>query len=472
MYYLVLFITLLSFLPIFFILKKIRSTTRLPPGSLGIPIIGQSLSFLRAMKANTAGKWCEDRVKKYGPISKLTLFGTPTVFIHGQAANKFVFTNDTLNSQQPKSFRTLFGKRNLLELSGKDHKHVRGALMAFLKPEVLKQYVGKMDGEVRKHFEMHWQGKETVTVLPLMKTLTFNILWSLLFNLEHGARRKKFAMLFEQMVQGLWSIPINLPFTRFNRSIQATSRIQNIIMDVIQEKRSRKQEAYPHKDLIATLVSLRGDDNTILLSDQEIVDNVRTVMVAGHETSAGLLTLCIRHLANDPVVYAAILKEQQEIATSKTSEEPLTWDDLAKMKYTWRAALEILRIVPPIFGAFRRTLKDTEFGGYLIPKGWQVFWAANMTHMNDSIFSEPSKFDPSRFENQASIPPYCYVAFGAGPRICPGYEFTRIEILVTMHYLVTQYTWKLCCKDDNLSRDPMVIPTQGLPIQIEQKNRL
>ncbi|KAF5186635.1 Cytochrome p450, partial [Thalictrum thalictroides] len=267
MYYLLLFFTFFSFLPIFFILKKRRSSNRLPPGSLGIPIIGQSLSFARALRDNTAEKWLEDRVNKYGPISKLTLFGKPTIFIHGQEANKFVFTGNSLNNQQPTSVQTLLGKRNLTGVSGQDHKRLRGALMTFLKPEVLKQYVGKMDREIKKHFEMHWQGKETVT---------------------------------------------------------------------------------------------------------EIVDNVRSVMFAGYDTIATLTTFMIRHLASDPVVYAEILKEQEEIDAQKSSsEELLTWDDLAKMKYTWRVALEILRIIPPAFGGFRRTQKDTEFGGYVIPEGWQ-----------------------------------------------------------------------------------------------------
>jgi cytochrome P450 len=97
--------------------------------------------------------------------------------------------------------------------------------------------------------------------------------------------------------------------------------------------------------------------------------------------------------------------------------------------------------------------------------GVQILWAALMTHMDSSIFPEPSKFDPSRFENQASVPPYTFVAFGAGPRICPGYEFARIETLVTIHYLVTQFTWKLCA-DNSFSRDPMPVPTQGLPIKL------
>ena len=126
--------------------------------------IGQSLGLLRAMRANTAENWLEQRIKKYGPISKLSLFGKPTIFIYGPAANKFVFTSDstTLSNQQTQSSRTILGDRNILELSGEDHKRVRGALVSFLKPESLKQYVGKMDEAVKKHLEMHWQGKQQV----------------------------------------------------------------------------------------------------------------------------------------------------------------------------------------------------------------------------------------------------------------------------------------------------------------------
>lgn len=67
-----------------------------------------------------------------------------------------------------------------------------------------------------------------------------------------------------------------------------------------------------------------------------------------------------------------IVAEQEEIARSKPSGEFLTWEDLAKMKYTWKVAMETLRMVPPVFGGFRKAMKDIEYGGYLIPKGWQV----------------------------------------------------------------------------------------------------
>ncbi|PSR96288.1 Cytochrome P450 716B1 like [Actinidia chinensis var. chinensis] len=432
------FLSLCLFIvPIFFLLLKRGSKPSkrlpLPPGSLGIPIVGQSLIFLRQLKANTADKWFEERAKKYGPISKLSLFGKPTVFIHGQAANKFVFTSDssTISNQQVASVRAILGERNITELSGEDHKRVRDALVSFLKPECLKQYIEKMDAEVRRHIDMHWEGHQKVTVRQMS--------------------------------------PI------YNRGLQATTRIRNIVIDLMREKRvelEQKGASISHQDLITCLLSIGQKNNKEGMFEDEIVHNVVTIMIAGHDTSSVLLTFIIRLLANDPTICASVVQEQEKIAKSKASGEWLTWEDLAKMKYTWKVALETLRIVPPVFGGFRKAMKDIEYGGYLIPKRWQIFWVKSMTHMDGDIFQDPSKYDPMRFENQASIPPYCFIPFGAGPRICPGYEFARIETLVTIHYLVTRFTWKLYCTDNGFSRDPTAIPAQGLPIQIVPKKIL
>ncbi|KAK4420767.1 cytochrome [Sesamum alatum] len=466
----------LLFLPILFLLTRRRKPLkRVPPGSLGIPILGQSVGLLRAMRANTAEKWIAERAKRYGPISKMSLFGRPTVFIYGQAANKFVFTSDgsKLSNQQTDSVRMILGDRCLLELSGEDHKRVRNALASFLKPDSLKNYVGKIEDEVMRHLEMHWQGKQKVTVLPLMKTLTFNIICSLLFGLERGARRAAFVEYFQQMIEGMWSIPINMPFTRFNRSLKASAKVRKMLQDLIYEKRTELEKgASSHQDLITCLLSIRGHDNNGLVSEDEIVHNVMLIMVAGHDTSSVLITFIIRLLANDKSILEAVLKEQEEIRKSKLSGELLTWEDLGKMKYTWRVAMETLRTIPPIFGGFRKTVEDIEYQGYLIPKGWQIFWVTSMTHMDGNIFPEPSKFDPDRFGNAAAIPPYCYVPFGGGPRICPGYEFAKIETLVTIHHLITRFTWKLCCNDDSFRRDPMPAPAQGLPVQIVSKKLL
>ncbi|GMP65382.1 hypothetical protein CsSME_00026200 [Camellia sinensis var. sinensis] len=278
------------------------------------------------------------------------------------------------------------------------------------------------------------------------------------------------------MIGGMWSIPINLPFTRYNHSLRASSRVQEMLKELVREKRIELQQkgTSSHQDLITCLLNIHGKDNEEALSDDEIVHNVMLVMVAGHDTSSVLITFIVRLLADDPTIHAGVVQEQEDIAKSKSSGELLTLDDLAKMKYTWKVAMETLRMFPPIFGRFRKTLKDVEYGGYLIPQGWQVniLGYKHDSHGRKHIPRTITKFDPARFENQATIPPYSFVSFGGGPHSCLGYGFARIETLVSIHYLVTQLTWKLCYTDNSFSRDPMPIPTQGLPIQIEPKKLL
>ncbi|KAL7212133.1 hypothetical protein ACSBR2_014908 [Camellia fascicularis] len=171
--------------------------------------------------------------------------------------------------------------------------------------------------------------------------------------------------------------------------------MKTILMDLISEKRValERNGASPCQDLITCLLCIGNEDNSSLLSDEEIKDDAVIIMIGGYNTSSILFTLLIRFLANEPSIYAAIVEA----------------------------------------------------------------WTASMSYMDGTIFPNPSKIDPTRFEQHAQALPYCFVAFGGGPIMCPGYEFTRIETLAMIHYLVTQTTWKLSCIDDSFCRDLMPI---------------
>lgn len=157
----------LLFFVVLILMRKQKKKHRLPPGSLGIPIIGQSLQLLQAMRANRGEDWLRQRINRYGPISKLNVFGNRSVLVHGPAANKFIYTSNekVLSNQQPTSIRRLLGQNNLLELSGEDHKRVRGAMMSFLNPEALRLSIHSMDQEIRLHLNQHWLNKHQIKVI-------------------------------------------------------------------------------------------------------------------------------------------------------------------------------------------------------------------------------------------------------------------------------------------------------------------
>ena len=99
----------------------------------------------------------------------------------------------------------------------------------------------------------------------------------------------------------------------------------------------------------------------------------------------------------------------------------------------------------------------------------QLHWNVFATHKNPEYFPEPEKFDPSRFEGQGP-PPFSYVPFGGGPRMCPGRSYARLEILVFMHNLVTRFKWEMVFPDEKMVMDPIPVPTKGLPIRLYPHN--
>jgi len=135
------------------------------------------------------------------------------------------------------------------------------------------------------------------------------------------------------------------------------------------------------------------------------------------------------------------------------------------MKYSWNVASEVLRIAPPTPGMFREALTDFTYAGFSIPKGWKIFWTMASTHKNPQYFPEPEKFDPSRFEGDGP-PPYSYVPFGGGPRMCPGKDFARLVILVFISHVVGRFKWVKLIPNEKIVFNPLPTPEKGLPIRL------
>nr|GMD57747.1 beta-amyrin 28-oxidase-like [Ipomoea batatas] len=157
--------------------------------------------------------------------------------------------------------------------------------------------------------------------------------------------------------------------------------------------------------------------------------------------------------------------EQMEIAKSKGPNERLSWEDIQKMKYSWNVACEALRLFPPGQGAFREAVTDFTYAGFTIPKGWKTFWCVYSTHKNPKYFSEPEKFDPSRFEGSGPAP-FTFVPFGGGPRMCPGKEYARLEVLVFMHNVVTNFKMEKLVPDEKIVFHASPVPVNGLPVRL------
>ncbi|KAM0889178.1 hypothetical protein ACQ4PT_027872 [Festuca glaucescens] len=115
---------------------------------------GPLTPVLRTAHANRCNRWIQNRIDRYGPVWKASVLRTPTVFLTGLAANKFIFFSSALRARTPRSFQRIFGEKSIVDMHGDDHRRIRGALMEFLRPDMLKLYVGSVDAKVRRHLEL------------------------------------------------------------------------------------------------------------------------------------------------------------------------------------------------------------------------------------------------------------------------------------------------------------------------------
>ncbi|KAI3794851.1 hypothetical protein L1987_37491 [Smallanthus sonchifolius] len=285
-------------------------------------------------------------------------------------------------------------------------------------------------------------------------------------SLEEPNYIAKLGSMFNIVLKGILELPIDFPGTRFYSANKAAAAIRTELMMIIKARRVELEEgkASSSQDLLSHLLT-SSDENGRYLTEKEIANNILLLLFAGHDTSAVSITLLIKSLGEHPDVYDKVLKEQLEICKAKEAGELLKWGDIQKMRYSWNVVSEVMRLNPPIVGAFREALVDIEYADYIIPKGWKVYWSAACTHKDAANFEDVTRFDPSRFEG-AGPTPFTYVPFGGGPRMCLGKEFARLEVLAFLHNIVTNFKWDLLIPDEKIEYDPMATPVKGLPIRL------
>ncbi|KAM5555335.1 beta-amyrin 28-monooxygenase [Rosa sericea] len=464
----------ISLLVLFYKHRSQFTGNDLPPGRVGYPVIGETYEFLSSARKGHPEKFISDRVNKYSSqIFKTSLIGEKTAFFCGNTCNKFLFSkeNKFVTVWWPSTVDKIFPSSTETSSSVEEGRKMRKMLPNFLKLDALQRYFTTMDQCAQSHFADRWENQNEVKVFPLVKDYTFKLAARLFVSLEDQKDVEKLSKPFHLMNAGIMSMPIDFPGTPFNKAIKAANLIRKDMYKIIKQRNVDLTEgkASPTQDILSHMLST-CDEHGTYLKESDIADKILGMLVAGFDTLTVALTFIVKYMGELPHIYDAVYKEQMEIANSKAPGESLKWDDLQKMKYSWNVAQEVLRLAPPVQGAFRVALADFAINGFKIPKGWKLYWSPLSTHKNADVFPEPEKFDPSRFEGKGPAP-YTYVPFGGGPRMCPGNEYSRVVILVFMHNLVKRFKWEKVFLNEKTTIAPFPIPTKGLPVRLFHHHR-
>ncbi len=434
------------------------SSLPFPPGSLGLPIVGETISFL------SDRDFQKKRLSKYGKVFKTNIFGNPTVVMVGAEANQFLFKNENkyVVSTWPKSTRILLGQDSLSVRSGSFHTSRRKLLAQAFQPRALASYIPTMEKFTTSYLQK-WEQMQTLTWYPELRDYTFDIASSLLIGTDGGSQTP-IAQLFEDWCAGLFSLPIPLPWTSFGKALRCREGLLQQIESIV---RKRQQEENFGEDALSLLIQAKDEEGNSL-SLNELKDQVLLLLFAGHETlTSAIASFCLL-TAQNPEVLDRLRSEQKQLSLSS----PLTLEQLKQMTYLEQVLKEVLRVVPPVGGGFRKVIETFEFNGYQIPQDWSIQYQIAETHKDSNIYLDGDRFDPDRFapdraeDKQQS---FGYVPFGGGLRECLGKEFARLEMRIFASMLVRDYEWELLPNQDlNMVVIPTPHPRDGLKINFRR----
>jgi cytochrome P450 len=234
-----------------------------------------------------------------------------------------------------------------------------------------------------------------------------------------------------RMVYGIFGMPTWMPHPGRTRMHHAEAELRQGVRDLLQERRS---SASRHDDLMQRLMDARNPDNGQPMSDEMLIDNLLTFFLAGHETTAKALTWTLYLLARSPEWCERVRAEVGRVV----GDGPIEARHIDELVETQQVLKESMRLYPPAPIISRVAARDTELGGAELKAGTQVVVPIYAAHRHKARWTDPDRFDPTRFtpENEARIPRYQYLPFGAGPRICIGMAFAMIEATAILATLV------------------------------------
>jgi cytochrome P450 len=357
----------------------------------------------------------------------------------------------------------------LLTSDGEFWKRQRKLAAPALHAKRIAAYAETMVGYTLKMLD-NWQDGARLDISHEMTNLTMMIVAKSLFNLDasHDAERVGAAVEVIQSMAGPPPlIPAWVPTPKELNKRRTLRELNEIIYRLIADWHAKGVD---NGDLLSMLL-LAEDDDGRHMTDEQARDEIVTLFLAGHETTANTLNWTWTLLAKNPDVEAKLHDELHRVLGDRMP----TLADLEHLKYTDMVIKESMRLYPPAWIIGREALEDVELGEYFIPKGSQVNCIFYFAQHDPRWWDEPEAFRPERFspENEANFNKYAYIPFSAGPRVCIGNSFAMMEARLLLATIAQRYRLSLA-PGQMVAMNPMITlnPKGGLPMIVHAREHI
>jgi len=396
-------------------------------------------------------QFMEDCAKRYGDIftARVATGFIPVVFVSNPQALQEILTGDTKEFEAPgesnKIMAPLLGKQSVIALSSDRHRRQRQLMMPPFHGERMRTY-GEVIGDVTEQVMNQWQQGKPFCVRSSTQAITLRVMMKAVFGLNEDARGEQIEHLLVAMMEEM-SVPFSaamLYFPALQRDLGALTpwgnflrrqqQTDNLLYEEMQQRRAKPD---PNRTDILSLLMAARDEAGEPMTDEELRDELMTLLVAGHETTATAIAWALYWIHKLPSVREKLLQELDSLGENPDPSAIFKLPDLNAV------CSETLRIYPVGMLTFPRVPKvPVTLGGYDIEPGTILMGSIYLTHQREDLYPEPKQFKPERFlERQYS--PYEYLPFGGGARRCIGYAFALFEMKVALAKILSRLELEL-----------------------------
>lgn len=407
----------------------------------------QILRILRLILQPT--HYMEDNVARYGPMFKIGgETSPPLVYVGDPEVVREIFMLDASAASTGQSngvLRVMVGEHSILMQDGDPHQRQRKLLMPPFHGDRLRSY-GQLICDVTRQISASWQPGQTFVARPPMQELTLNVILQAVFGLRQGERLSQLQRLMGTMLDS-FAYPISASFLFFpslqqdwgswspwGRFLRLREQVRQLIYAEIRDRRQHLA-LNPQTDRqdILTLLLQSQDENGEGMGDEELHDEIVTLLLAGHETTASAMVWMLYWIHYLPEVQQKLRAELAELGSNL---DPMA---IAQLPYLTAVCQETLRIYPITPTTFVRVLrKPMTLAGYDFEAGTALMPATYILHQRPDIYPEPKQFRPERFLSH-QFAPHEYLPFGGGHRRCIGSALAMMELKLSIATLLQDF---------------------------------
>ncbi|WP_299432439.1 cytochrome P450 [uncultured Aquimarina sp.] len=384
-----------------------------------------------------------ENFEKHGDIFEVNLgFGKSAVFTRDAGFAKHMLQNQHRKYHKSPLQTKDLGKyigNGLLTSNGEYWLRQRRLIQPAFYKKKLDVIASTINDTIKEEL-LRIEFDKTIDVYPLMNDLAFKVVAKSLFSYTDTGNTIARLQYITEAAQKSLIREIRQPYKRLwfhlsgqiKKTITLTNEARDILNSII-EKRRNSGETYD--DLLDMLLESRYEDGTAMSNDQ-LIDEILILFVAGHETTSNALCFSLMLLAKHPEIQDKVYAE-----VSKSNGKELSlMEKFAESKYTTQCIEEAMRLYPPAYFSDRIAIEEDEYNGIQLAKGTIILISFFEIHRHQDFWKEPIVFDPDRFhsDNKKEYSDW-YFPFGAGPRMCVGSNFAMYEMIVTISELIKKY---------------------------------